>query len=90
MRMLREAVEGADLAVIQTDWKEYVRAGPAIWRSLRGPGVLDTRRCLYPRTLRAAGKVYAAVGRPPPALPAAEASEAGRGPGEQRKPAISR
>ena len=90
MRTLREAVEGADLAVIQTDWKEYVRAGPAIWRSLRGPGVLDTRRCLYPRTLRAAGKVYAAVGRPPPALPAAEDPEAGRSPGDLRKPAISR
>jgi UDPglucose 6-dehydrogenase len=69
-----EAVEGADAAVIVTEWPELGElASPEVYRAMRTPLIVDGRNLLDPAAARAAGFAYDAVGRP--RATAAEQSE---------------
>jgi UDPglucose 6-dehydrogenase len=70
-----QAVEGADAAIIVTEWPEFAEVD---WASLRDrmatPLVVDGRNFLDPKRLREAGFVYEGIGR---AAGGPEAGEAG-------------
>ena len=62
---LNEALRGAELVVLGTEWREYRELDPA---RLEGQGVgrhiIDARNTLDPEQWRAAGWTYRALGRP--------------------------
>jgi UDPglucose 6-dehydrogenase len=60
-----EAVEGADAAVIVTEWPELGELASAEVRAaMRNPLIVDGRNLLDPAAARAAGFAYEAIGRP--------------------------
>jgi UDPglucose 6-dehydrogenase len=60
-----EAVQGADAAVIVTEWPELVGlVSPEVHAAMRMPLIVDGRNLLDPTTARAAGFRYESVGRP--------------------------
>ena len=60
-----EAVEGADAAVVVTEWPELRNlASPEVRQAMRTPLIVDGRNLLDPATVRAAGFAYESVGRP--------------------------
>jgi len=62
-----EAVEGADGAVIVTEWPELSGlASPEVREAMRYPLIVDGRNLLDPAQARAAGFVYEGIGRPSP------------------------
>jgi UDPglucose 6-dehydrogenase len=72
-----EAVQGADAAVIVTEWPELVGLlGSDVREAMRNPLIVDGRNLLDPAAARAAGFGYEGVGRPSaplePAQPAPE------------------
>ena len=60
-----EALEGADAAILVTEWPEFAELD---WASLAGrmatPLLIDGRNFLDPKKLRAAGFTYEGIGRP--------------------------
>lgn len=59
------ALEGADAAVLVTEWPELVELDWASLRpTMRQPLVVDGRNALEPETMRAAGYTYEGIGRP--------------------------
>ena len=59
-----EAVEGADAAVIVTEWDEFRSiASPEIRDAMRRPLIIDGRNLLDPETTRSAGFDYEGIGR---------------------------
>jgi UDPglucose 6-dehydrogenase len=61
----QEAVTGAELVLVLTEWAEYVALDPADLGALvERKRVLDGRNCLDPQVWRAAGWTYRALGRP--------------------------
>jgi UDPglucose 6-dehydrogenase len=67
-----DAVQGADAAVIVTEWPQL--AGlltPEVRDAMRNPLIVDGRNLLDPAVARAAGFAYEGVGRPSDPLPAA-------------------
>jgi UDPglucose 6-dehydrogenase len=57
-----DALEGADLALLQGDWPEYAR-WPARWtRRMRTPVLVDLRRCISPGVARRAGLTVVGLG----------------------------
>jgi UDPglucose 6-dehydrogenase len=72
-----EAVEGADAAVIVTEWEELRDlARPEVRDAMRNPLVVDGRNLLDPETARAAGLVYEGIGRASSALRAVPEADA--------------
>jgi UDPglucose 6-dehydrogenase len=62
---VEEAVEGADAAVIVTEWKELTSlASPEVRMLMRNPLIVDGRNVLDPGAARAAGFAYEGIGRP--------------------------
>ncbi len=62
-----EAVQGADAAVIVTEWPELVGLlAPEVRAAMRHPLIVDGRNLLDPAAARAAGFLYEGVGRPSP------------------------
>jgi len=60
-----EAVDGAELVLLLTEWKEYASLDPVMLREhVDKPRVLDGRNALDPAAWRAAGWTYRALGRP--------------------------
>ena len=60
-----EAVEGADAAVVVTEWPELRHLASArVRQAMRTPLIVDGRNLLDPATVRAAGFSYESVGRP--------------------------
>jgi UDPglucose 6-dehydrogenase len=60
-----EALEGAELVLVLTEWPEYVTLDPVRAASLVAEKrVLDGRNCLDPQRWREAGWTYRALGRP--------------------------
>ncbi|WP_353813305.1 UDP-glucose dehydrogenase family protein [Agromyces sp. SYSU T00266] len=60
-----EALRGADLVVLVTEWAEYRGLDPAEARGLvANPTVIDGRNVLDPASWRAAGWTYRGLGRP--------------------------
>ncbi len=63
VRTAEAAVTGADLAVLQTDWPEYLR-WPSAWsRRMRRPRLVDLRRRVPAPVARRAGLEVFALGR---------------------------
>ncbi len=60
-----EALQGADLVLVLTEWNEYTELDPATVVTLpRTPAILDGRNCLDVGRWRAAGWHYRGLGRP--------------------------
>ena len=65
-----EAVAGADLLVVLTEWDEFIGADPAALRALAaGRTVIDARNCLDPAAWSAAGWDVLAMGTVPTVAP---------------------
>ncbi|MBM7798507.1 UDPglucose 6-dehydrogenase [Microlunatus panaciterrae] len=61
---VEEAAAGAELVLLLTEWKQYVRLDPAALRQcVKVPRMLDGRNALDPALWRAAGWTYRALGR---------------------------
>jgi UDPglucose 6-dehydrogenase len=59
-----EAVEGADVILLLTEWREYRTLDPAkLATAVAHPRILDGRNALDPEAWRAAGWTYRALGR---------------------------
>jgi len=59
-----EAVEGADVLVLLTEWDEFKWLDYArVLQLMRRPYIIDTRNCLDPSVLRKLGFTYEGVGR---------------------------
>jgi UDPglucose 6-dehydrogenase len=62
-----EAAEGADAAVVVTEWPELAELDlAALRRLMRTPVIIDGRNFLDPDAATAAGLVYEGIGRRPP------------------------
>ena len=62
---MRESLDGADAAVIVTEWDEFRElATPEIHEVMAQPLIVDGRNLLDPEATRAAGFAYESVGRP--------------------------
>jgi UDPglucose 6-dehydrogenase len=60
-----EALEGADAAVLVTEWPEFAELDwPEVARRMANPLLVDGRNFLDPAAVRAAGIMYEAIGRP--------------------------
>jgi UDPglucose 6-dehydrogenase len=59
------ALEGADAAILVTEWPEFAELDWAAMASkMTNPLIVDGRNFLDPATLRAAGFTYEGIGRP--------------------------
>lgn len=62
---LQEALSGAQLCLILTEWDEILRLDPGEYvRLMEQPVVLDGRNCYDPGQARRAGVCYDSIGRP--------------------------
>jgi len=62
---LTEAMRGAELVVLGTEWREYRELDPATLDGVAAAKhVIDARNALDPARWRAAGWTYRALGRP--------------------------
>jgi UDPglucose 6-dehydrogenase len=62
---VEEALSGADLVLLLTEWQEYVSLDPAeTLKLVHTPRILDGRNALDPAKWRGAGWTYRALGRP--------------------------
>ena len=62
-----KALRGADAALLVTEWPELADIDWAeVHKSMRHPVIFDGRNMLDPASMREAGFVYSAVGRPQP------------------------
>jgi UDPglucose 6-dehydrogenase len=60
-----EALDGADAAVLVTEWNEFAELDwPALSESMARPLVVDGRNFLDAGALRDAGFTYEGIGRP--------------------------
>ena len=60
-----EALEGADAAVLVTEWPEFAKLDWAeVAKRMAYPLLVDGRNFLDPESVRSAGIVYEAIGRP--------------------------
>src|SRR5262249_50208385 len=65
-----DAVDGADAAVVVTEWPELAEVPLTTIRSLmRVPLIIDGRNALDPDAARSAGFAYEPMGRPEQAVP---------------------
>jgi UDPglucose 6-dehydrogenase len=61
---LHEAVKGADLVLLLTEWAEFVAMDPtALGAKVRAKAIVDARNVLDPDAWRGAGWTYRALGR---------------------------
>jgi UDPglucose 6-dehydrogenase len=71
-----EAISGAEVVALLTEWDEFCSADPAVMRSLVAiPRIVDGRHALDPASFRAAGWEYRALGTP--AAPTTSRAQAG-------------
>ncbi len=60
-----DALQGADIVVVVTEWREFRALVPAEVAELTlGRIIIDGRNCLEPENWRAAGWTYQGLGRP--------------------------
>jgi len=57
-----DCLKGSDGCIVQADWPEFKRLGKKEFSSMRRPVVVDGRRCLDPRKVRASGATYLGIG----------------------------
>jgi UDPglucose 6-dehydrogenase len=63
-KSLDDALDGADAAVIVTEWSEFAQADwPTLARRMRRPMLVDLRNLFAPETARHLGVTYVSVGR---------------------------
>lgn len=62
-RTAEDALTGADVAIVQSDWKEFRRLTPKQLKQwMRAPVIVDGRRTFDPEKLAKAGIVYRGIG----------------------------
>ena len=62
---LYDAAEGADAALILTEWDEFASIDlPRLKRALKYPIVIDGRNLYSPETMAEHGLTYVSIGRP--------------------------
>jgi UDPglucose 6-dehydrogenase len=62
---VEQALQGAELVLVATEWPEYTGLDPAVAaKHVAAPRIIDGRNCLDPARWRAAGWTYRALGRP--------------------------
>ncbi|MEY2989689.1 MAG: hypothetical protein RLZZ163_605 [Actinomycetota bacterium] len=62
---LLDAVDGVDLVILGTEWREYRNLDPQdLIGRVTAAAIIDARNALDPHTWRAAGWTYRALGRP--------------------------
>jgi UDPglucose 6-dehydrogenase len=62
---IEEAIDGANAAVIVTEWSELADlANPDVRERMANPLIIDGRNMLDPAKVRAAGFAYEGIGRP--------------------------
>lgn len=62
---VEQALAGAELVLVATEWPEYVGLDPVVAaKHVAEPRMIDGRNCLDPVTWREAGWSYRALGRP--------------------------
>lgn len=60
-----DAVDGAEVVVVATEWREFRDLDPAtVSAATSARTIIDARNCLDPAAWRAAGWVYVGMGRP--------------------------
>jgi UDPglucose 6-dehydrogenase len=60
-----EALDGADAAVLVTEWPEFAELDWAeVAKRMASPLLIDGRNFLDPKTVRDVGITYEAIGRP--------------------------
>jgi UDPglucose 6-dehydrogenase len=64
-----EAVAGADIVLLLTEWKEYRELAPSELAGALGRILLDGRNCVKRETWREAGWTVRSLGRPDAAIP---------------------
>jgi UDPglucose 6-dehydrogenase len=70
---MEEALTGADLTVVLTEWDEFTTADPAALSEIvRGRTVIDGRNCLDASAWSRAGWSLYAMGRVPEVAPLAD------------------
>ena len=70
---MEEALTGADLTVVLTEWDEFTTADPAALRAIvRGRNVIDGRNCLDASAWSSAGWSVYAMGTVPAVAPLAD------------------
>ena len=66
-KSLPEAIQGADLVCVLTEWDEFRHADPrALAQWVHGKRIIDGRNCLDPIAWASAGWAYRSIGRPVP------------------------
>ena len=61
---VEDAVNGAEVVLLLTEWREYRELDPAVLLPLVAtPRIVDGRNCLDPERWRNAGWIYRALGR---------------------------
>lgn len=61
---VEQALRGAELVLVATEWPEYTGLDPAVAAThVAAPRIIDGRNCLDPSAWRAAGWSYRALGR---------------------------
>jgi UDPglucose 6-dehydrogenase len=62
---IEEAIAGADVIVVVTEWREFQELDPrGVLAAAAGDVIIDGRNCLDPVSWRAAGWTYRGMGRP--------------------------
>ena len=62
---LEEALKGAHVAIVQTEWDDYRALDPEhLVRIMARPVVVDARRALDPDTMERGGVTYLGIGHP--------------------------
>ncbi len=61
---IKAALRGCDIAIIATDWAEFIDIPPSVYvQHLGSKVVIDAMNCLDPAAIRNAGLAYVGVGR---------------------------
>ncbi len=57
-----ECLAGADACIVQADWSDFRKLGRKEFSKMKSPVVVDGRRCLDPKKVKASGARYLGIG----------------------------
>ncbi len=57
-----ECLAGADACIVQADWSDFRKLGRKEFSKMKSPVVVDGRRCLDPKKVKASGAKYLGIG----------------------------
>ena len=63
-KTIGEALKGADICLIFTEWREIQEIGPELFaKQMKKPIIIDGRNCYPPESFKGSGIIYESVGR---------------------------